>query len=191
MINLKVKLPQLLRRAVACAETLQAVILSTVLFRFRRKRMLNLKAELPRLLPKAVAWAEKQQADILETGSSLSPEQMFIARKVGVARPERIRIKLVDQLPLPEDHELATAALQTGLLGPNMAGLTLFYGIFICKRASGNQTLIAHECRHVYQYEQRGSIAAFLQEYLLQIVTYGYNGAPLEHDARLTAAKCT
>lgn len=153
--------------------------------------MINLKVELPRLLPRAIAWAEAQQAGILTTGFPLSSEQMVIAREVGVARPEKIRIKLVDQLPLPQDHELATAALQTGLLGPNMNGLTLFYGIFICKRASGNRTLIAHECRHVYQYEQRGSIATFLQEYLLQIITYGYNDAPLEHDAGLAAAKYT
>lgn len=153
--------------------------------------MINLKVELPRLLPKAVIWVEQQQADILATGFPLSSEQMVMARKVGVAQPEKVRIKLVDQLPLPQDHELATAALQTGLLGPNMNGLTLFYGIFICKRASGNRTLIAHECRHVCQYEQRGSIAAFLQEYLLQIVTFGYENAPLEEDARLAAATLT
>ncbi len=77
--------------------------------------------------PRAVSWAETQQAGILETGFSLPPEQMDIARKVGVARPEKIRIPFVDKLPLPQDQELDTAALQTGLLGPKMAGLTLFY----------------------------------------------------------------
>jgi hypothetical protein len=153
--------------------------------------MINLEVELPRLLPRAVTWAEAQQADILATGFPLSSEQMIMAREVGVGRPENIRIKLVDLLPLPQDPELATAALQTGMLGPNMTGLTLYYGIFICKRAYGSHSLIAHECRHVYQYEQRRSIAAFLQEYLLQIVTLGYENAPLEYDARLAAAKHT
>ena len=153
--------------------------------------MIDLSAALPRLLPKAVAWAEAQQADILATGFPLSANELTIARDVGVGRPESIRIKLVDTLPLPQDPELAAAALQTGLLGPNMTGLTLFYGVFICHQAYGSRNLITHECRHVYQHEQRGSIAVFLQEYLVQIVTVGYNNAPLEQDASRAAAPYT
>jgi hypothetical protein len=130
--------------------------------------MIDLEKALPRLLPKAITWAEGQQLDILASGFSLSPEQTAIARAVGVSHPENIRIKLVDQLPLPLDPELALAALQTGLIGQNMIGLTLFYGIFICRRAQSSRNLLAHECRHVHQYEQRGSIAAFLPEYLMQ-----------------------
>jgi hypothetical protein len=152
--------------------------------------MVDLKTELPRLLPRAIAWAEAQQADILTTGFSLSSEHMIIAKQVGVASPMNIRIKLVDRLPVPQDPELAAAALQTGLLGPDMVGLTLMYGIFICSRASGSRNLIAHECRHVHQYEQRGSIAAFLPDYLLQIVTSGYTNAEFEQDARRVAASC-
>lgn len=150
--------------------------------------MIDLKVELPRILPKAVEWAERQQADILATGIPLSPEQMVVARGVGVAQPNNIRIKLVDRLPLLEDPDLAAAALQTGLLGTNMTGLTFFYGIFICDHVYGNRNLIAHECRHVQQYEKRKSIAAFLQEYLSQIVTFGYSNALLEQDARMVAA---
>jgi hypothetical protein len=44
--------------------------------------------------------------------------------------------------------------------------------------------LVSHECRHVYQYETHGSIAAFLPIYLLQIATVGYVNAPFEQDAR-------
>ncbi|HBA39008.1 MAG TPA: hypothetical protein DCZ05_04500 [Deltaproteobacteria bacterium] len=151
----------------------------------------DLQAALPLLLPRAVAWAEEQQGNILALGFPLSPEQVAVARGVGVAHPENIRIKLVDALPLPQDRELAAAALQAGLLGPTMTGLTLFYGIFICRWAYGSRSLVAHECRHVHQHEQRGSIAVFLQEYLLQIVTMGYEDATLEQDARRAAAVYT
>jgi len=84
---------------------------------------------------------------------------------------------------MPTDAELRQAAIQTGLLGPGNVGLTLGYGIFI---AAGNFTarVLSHEFRHVHQYEIRGSIAAFLPEYLQQIVTVGYDNAPLEIDAR-------
>src|SRR5713226_1266653 len=101
--------------------------------------MMDLQAVLPLLLPRAVAWAEEQQGDILASGFRLSAEQVVMARGVGVAHPENIRIKLVDALPLPQDRELAAAALQAGLLGPTMTGLTLFYGIFICRRAYGSR----------------------------------------------------
>jgi hypothetical protein len=44
--------------------------------------------------------------------------------------------------------------------------------------------LLSHECRHVYQYEAAGSIAAFLPVYIEQIVEFGYDDAPFEQDAR-------
>lgn len=150
--------------------------------------MIDLMPILPRLLPKAVDWAERQQAVILSTGIPLTQEQAEIASAVGVDQPEKIRIKVVEKLPLPEDPELAEVARQTGLLGPNITGLTLFYGIFICRRDDGNRNLIAHECRHVYQYEQYRSMSEFLQEYLRQIITVGYLKAPLEQDACKAAA---
>ncbi|HHT9130020.1 MAG TPA: hypothetical protein ACFYEC_04045 [Candidatus Brocadiaceae bacterium] len=59
--------------------------------------MIDLRAELPRLLPKAIDWAESQQADMLATGVPLSPEQIAMARRIGVAQPENISIKLVTQ----------------------------------------------------------------------------------------------
>ena len=149
---------------------------------------MDLEAALPLLLPRAIAWAEEQERDIIASGVQLSPDQVAMARGVGVARPEDIRVKLVDALPLPPDPILAAAAVQIGLLGPNMTGLTLGHGIFMCRRASGSRNLMAHECRHVHQYEQHGSIAAFLHQYLPQIVTQEYENAPLEQDARRAAA---
>ena len=150
---------------------------------------MNLRLDLPKLLPKAINWAERKQREILETGRPLSQEEIAIARGVGVVNPEKIRIKIVDRLPFPEDPELAAAAQQTGMLGPDMTGLTLFYGIFICQHDSGNRHLIAHECRHVQQYEERGSISHFLQEYLFQILSAGYDNSQLERDARMAAAR--
>lgn len=89
----------------------------------------------------------------------------------------------VQALPLPEDDELRQAGLRTGLLGPTIVGLTLGHGIFIL---AGHKTarLLSHELRHVFQYEQADSIANFLSAYLEQIVSFGYDKAPLEIDAR-------
>jgi len=70
------------------------------------------------------------------------------------------------------------------MLGPDMAGLTLGYGIYV-RHGHDTLRLLSHEFRHVYQYEAAGSIAAFLPGYLQQIVTVGYDDAPLEVDARV------
>jgi len=128
---------------------------------------LDLRSILPDLLPRAIAWAETQSQHVAKLGQTLDTTGLAIARSVGVKRPDRVRVNLVDQLPLPVDPLLLQAALETGLLGPSMVGL-----------------LLSHECRHVYQYELLGSITEFLAVYLEQIVTTGYRDAPLEVDAR-------
>jgi len=134
-------------------------------------------------LPQAIAWAELQSQNVALEGTALSEKFIDVARRVGVKHPELIRVKLVDQLPLPEEPVLRQAALETGLLGPNMIGLTLGYSILLVKNHESAR-LISHECRHVHQYEVLGSIKKFLQVYLQQVVEFGYENAPLEVDAR-------
>lgn len=141
----------------------------------------NLTARLPMLVPKAIVWAEAQSRIIAEKGLPLTAANINDARAVGVAHPEKIRVLLVPCMPMPEDDDLHAFALHLGL--PKMAGLTLGHGIFIL---DGHVTrrLLSHECRHVYQYEEAGSIAAFMAAYLKQVASFGYLDAPLEIDAR-------
>ena len=145
--------------------------------------MINLAAELPRLLPDAIAWVQVQEAEILATGRPLTATEVRLAAAVGVRDSDRVRIKIVQQLPKPQQPELRLAADQTGLLAPGMVGITFGHGIYIREGTVSNR-LVSHELRHVHQYEAAGSIAAFLATYLQQIVTVGYDNAPLELDAR-------
>lgn len=144
---------------------------------------MNLKLIFPQILPLAISWAESQASHVEHTGVPLPDNFVGIARRVGVKHPERIRTKLVSKLPMPEDPALREAAMQTGLLGADMVGLTIGYSIFVVYGYEG-VPLISHECRHVHQYEKHGSIEKFLTEYLQQIIDYGYSDAPLELDAR-------
>jgi len=143
----------------------------------------DLRTALPQLLPRAIAWADARAAQVASSGRSLDDDEVQLARRAGVAFPERVRVALVDALPMPEDPELREAAIQAGLLGPGMVGLTLDHSVFIC-RGHETKRLLSHELRHVYQYEQAGSLAGFLPGYLQQIVESGYAAAPLEQDAR-------
>lgn len=149
----------------------------------RQSAGLDLAVELPRLLPRAIEWAEAQADEALSEGVPLTDSEVRVARAVGVRRTDLVRVAEVPTMPLPGDSELRAAALQAGLLGPGMAGLTFGHAIYVLE---GHRTsrLISHECRHVHQYERAGSIAEFLPVYLRQIVECGYQRAPLEVDAR-------
>ena len=144
----------------------------------------QVQSRLPELRSKAIAWAQQQCQQIVQLGKPLSTFEIDLAKSVGVTRPERVRVLEVVQMPMPEDVALREAATLLGLLGPTMVGITLGYGICMVKghRTSG---LLAHELRHVFQYEHAGSIEDFLPGYLEQLLLYGYRNAPLEQDACL------
>lgn len=135
------------------------------------------------MLRLAVDWAVARSREVQIHGIPLSRGDVELAQSVGVARPELVRVASVSKLPVPVDPTLRTAALQTGLLGPGTAGLTLGYAILLL-RGHESRRLLSHELRHVQQYESAGSIAAYLPLYLWQIVEYGYVDAPFERDAR-------
>ena len=144
----------------------------------------SLAARLPVVLPRVIEWATRESQRILQCGQPLKEQDIAIARAVGVAEPERIRVRLVPAVPAPEDTELEQLALDKNLIGPNTAGLTLGYGIFIVQ-GQLHLRLLSHECRHVHQVEVAGGLEAFLPQYLRQIAEFGYDDATYELDARL------
>ena len=144
---------------------------------------MDLRAALPTLLPLAIEWAEETSSQGANHGISLSPAGEAIARRVEVQHPEQIRVVIADELPRPEHPALQSAAVASGLLGPGMAGITLGYSVFV-RRGFDTIRVLSHEFRHVFQYEQAGSIASFLPTYLGQIAEVGYMEAPFEVDAR-------
>jgi hypothetical protein len=82
-------------------------------------------------------------------GRALSDVEMRLALAVGVQRSDRVRIKVVNQLPQPDHAELLAVGHQTGLLGPNIGGITFGHAIFIRNDNVSNR-LISHELRRVH-----------------------------------------
>ncbi len=144
---------------------------------------MDLLYQLQTLLPLAIKWAEQNSEKIQNEGTSLTPEQIEIAKQVGVTNTKKIKILEVAKIPIPENEKLSEAATQIGFLNEEMKGLTLGHSIYICNGHNSTR-LLSHELRHVYQYEAFGSIPQFLVEYLKQIVLVGYENALLEQDAR-------
>lgn len=146
--------------------------------------MTDFSARLPQLLTRAISWAEAMSKNIcLLRGIPLNANALALARAVGVTHPDRIRVWTVARIPAPDDPELKRFAIEQNLLGPATHGTTLGYGICVL-HGHATPRLLSHEFRHVYQYEQAGSIDAFLTIYLKQIAEYTYAKAPYEIDAR-------
>lgn len=141
------------------------------------------KALLEVLLPLAVSWCRLESQRAAREGLRLTETALDDARRVGVTQPESVRVLVVDAIPVPREAALAAAAESIGFLGPQTAGLTLGYSIFV-RHGRLSRRLLSHELRHVFQFEQAGSLETFLASYLASIVEVGYGECPFEVDAR-------
>jgi hypothetical protein len=144
----------------------------------------GLEAQLVQIAPRVIQWAQVQAGQALRAGVPLSAEQVALARRVGVASPERIRVVLVEEIPLPDEPALKAASAQVGLSQSSAAGLTLGYAVIVRRGFERDARLLSHEFRHVAQYEAQGGIERFLEQHLRHLVRFGYEDSPFERDAR-------
>tara|TARA_R110000822_G_scaffold59926_16_gene149673 strand:+ start:1112 stop:1552 length:441 start_codon:yes stop_codon:yes gene_type:complete len=130
-----------------------------------------------------IRWAQGHYRAIQDSGTELSDAGVDLARSVGVLESTHIRVVLVDQVPIMEDPVISCLAKSVGMLNGTIMGMTFGHSIYIA-RGFESTRLYSHEFRHVYQYETFGSLEAFMEEYLHQVLTFGYSKAPLELDAK-------
>lgn len=136
------------------------------------------------IVAKATEWAERRSAEVLAGGEPLSGELRALARRAGVRHPGRVRVALVDRIRLSEEPLLQAAGAGVGLAPDAADGLTLGYALLIRRGSEGDRELMAHELRHVAQFESCGGIARFLAAHLPHLVERGYRDSPFEVDAR-------
>ena len=134
-------------------------------------------------LPIACVWARQKEALILRKGVALSAGQARGAGRIGVVHPERVRLLAVDVVP-PINWILRGIGMRLGFVSPQIAGMTLRYGIFVRKDHWGDERLLVHELAHVAQYERLGGFRGFLGPYLSECINPGYPLGPLEEEAR-------
>lgn len=144
---------------------------------------MNLKSVLPILLPLAIKWAKREAGKIQAQGTTLNDREIELAKSVGVVFPEKVRVLLVPELPDPDYLLLRIAARQVHGRISDAYGMALDHSIYISE-AHMSTRLLSHELRHVYQYEQYATVDEYIEAYLKQVITYGYNNCPFEIDAR-------
>ena len=119
-----------------------------------------------RLAPLARQWAVTQETYILEQGVPLTAAQTADARQAGVQDPDRVRVLVVDRIPLPENKELAEAARLAQIITDASPGVAIGHGIIIRADNWKNRELLLHQLVHVAQCERTGGLESFVSEYL-------------------------
>jgi len=119
-----------------------------------------------RLAPLAYQWAKRQEAYILKHGAPLAPHQLADAGRAGVQDPARVRVLVVDRIPLPDDAELADAARRAQIITDASRGVAIGYGVIIRADSWQSRELLLHQFVHVAQCERSGGLESFVSEYL-------------------------
>jgi hypothetical protein len=138
-----------------------------------------------RLAPLACQWARTQEAYILKHGAPLTARQVADARKAGIADWARVRVLVVDRIPMPESEELAEAARRAQIITEACPGIAVGHGIMIRADSWQNRELLLHQMVHVAQCERNGGLELFVPEYLSNRRTSpNFSVGSLEDEAR-------
>ena len=138
-----------------------------------------------RLMPLACKWATAQETYVLKHGLPLTTRQMADARLAGVRDASRVRVLVVDRIPLPEDEELAETARRAQIITDASRAVAIGHGIIIRADSWQNRELLLHQLVHVAQCERSGGLKSFVEEYLSDRRTCpDFSVGSLEDEAR-------
>ena len=140
------------------------------------------------LLPAAYQWARAQEEFVLAHGIPLRPQHKADARLAGVRDVERLRVLVVDRIPLPEDGELAEAARRTRIITEDTRCVGFGHAIIIRGEAWGDRELLLHNFVHVAQCERSGGLEEWIRQYLVDRQTCAtFTLGAMEEEARQIA----
>jgi hypothetical protein len=144
------------------------------------------------LLPLAYQWVKVQEDFILARGSPLGPQHKADARLAGVRDCERVRVLIVDRIPLPEGGELAKAARRAQIITPDTRCVGFGHAIIIRADSWGDRELLLHNLVHIAQCERSGGLEDWVRQYLGDRQTcVEFSVGALEEEARgLARAIC-
>ena len=91
---------------------------------------------------------------------------MADASLAGVKNPNRVRMLVVDRIPLPEDPQLAEVSRRAGIITEDTRCVGFGYALIIRVDAWNDRELILHNLIHIAQCERAGSLEQWCREYL-------------------------
>src|SRR6202011_3416585 len=111
-------------------------------------------------------WAKTQEDFVLSGGAPLTPRQIADARRAGVQDCSRVRVLVVDRIPLPDDPELAEAARRTGIITHDTRCIGFGHAVIIRADSWGDRELLLHNLVHIAQCERSGGLEPWVRQYI-------------------------
>jgi hypothetical protein len=118
------------------------------------------------LLPVAYQWAKQQEEFVLAHGNPLSPRHIADAQLAGVQDCARVRVLVVDRIPLPEDPQLAEGSRRIGIITEDTRCMGFGHALIIRVDAWNDRELILHNFVHIAQCERSGGLEQWCRQYL-------------------------
>jgi hypothetical protein len=145
------------------------------------------------LLPVAYQWARLQEEFVLTHGNPLSSQHIADARLAGVQDCARVRVLVVDRMPLPEDPTLAAASRRIGIITEDTRCMGFGHALIIRVDAWNDRELILHNFVHIAQCERSGGLEEWCRQYLSDRMSCPkFTIGSLEEEARRIAREiCT
>lgn len=140
-------------------------------------------AAVEEVLPESVAKLKQDEAIALKHGRSLTKTELYLANRVGVKHPERVRLYFTDTFPIKEEELKGRGSV---------LALTMNYGIFIKPSVKVDRQkyleVIAHELAHVVQFETLG-FDGMARRFLIEANMLDGKLIPIERDAIIAGNK--
>jgi hypothetical protein len=118
------------------------------------------------VLPLAYEWAKKQEEVVLARGNPLGARHAADARLAGVKASDRVRVLVVDRIPVPDDPVLAEAARRIGIITKDTRCVGFGHALIIRADAWNDRELILHNLVHIAQCERTGGLEQWVRSYL-------------------------
>ena len=118
------------------------------------------------LLPLACEWAKAQEDFVLAHGAPLGIRETADARRAGIQDYDRVRVLVVDRIPLPDHPQLAEAARRTGILTLDTRCIGFGHAVIIRADSWSDRELLLHNLVHIAQCERSGGLEQWVKLYL-------------------------
>jgi hypothetical protein len=140
------------------------------------------------LFPLALAWAKAQEEFVLARGFPLEPSAHGDALRAGVQDPGRVRVLVVDRIPLPENAELTAASQRGGIITAASRAVAIGHAIIVRADCWRDRELLVHQLVHVAQCERSGGLEPYVRLYLQDRQSSAdFTAGTLEEEARRRA----
>src|SRR5262249_1759851 len=118
------------------------------------------------LLPLAYEWARKLEEAALAHGHSLGPSHAWDAHLAGVKDCARIRVLVVDRIPMPEDPSLAEVPRRLRIIPQDTRWMGFGHALVVRGDSWNDRELILHNLVHIAQCERAGGLEQWCRQYL-------------------------